>query len=195
MMAAALALLATAAATQRVCAQATGLPTFFAPTRVFRSTELGATLSRPGGDATALEGRLGFALARADLALRAGYADPGGAGDGSFVAGIEARVPVLGHSPTFPLDGAFILGVGRAFEDGGGETFVPLGLSLGRRLRLDPGALHLTPYVQPTVIFTSNTLFAVGLGVDVWIRGLPEVRVNWAVADMDGWSVSLFWGR
>lgn len=193
--AATITLVATAVTAEGAWAQATGLPTFFAPTRAFRSTELGATLSRPGGDATALEGRFGAALDRADLALRAGYADPGGAGDGGFIAGVEARVPVLGHSPTFPLDGAFILGVGRAFEDGGGETFVPLGLSLGRRLELDRQALHVTPYVQPTVIFASNTLFTVGLGVDVWIRGLPEVRVNWAAGDMDGFSVSLFWKR
>jgi hypothetical protein len=166
-----------------------------AATRAFRSSELGVTLSRPGGDATALEGRVGAALDRADLALRAGYADAGGAGDGSFVAGVEARVPVLGHGPTFPLDGAFILGVGRAFEDGGGDTFVPLGLSLGRRLLLDRRALHLTPYVQPTVIFTGNSLFTLGFGVDAWIRGLPEVRVNWAAGDLDGFSVSLFWRR
>lgn len=75
---------------------------------MFRVTELGVTLSRPGGDATALEGRFGAALDRADLALRAGNVDPGRPGNGHFIAGVEARVPVLGHSPTFPLDGAFI---------------------------------------------------------------------------------------
>lgn len=141
-----------------------------------------------------MEGRLGFALNRADLALRAGYADPRGAGDGSFVAGVEARVPVLGHSSTFPLDGAFILGVGGSIASGG-DTFVPLGLTLGRRLVLDPSALHVTPYFQPTVIFGDNSLFTVGLGVDVGIRGLPEIRVNWATGDLDGFSVSLFWSR
>lgn len=191
--AATVALIMLAVAVDGARAQATGLPTFFAPTRAFRSSELGVTLSRPGGDATALEGRFGAALASADLALRAGYADAGGAGDGGFVAGVEARVPVLGHGPTFPLDGSFILGVGRAFENGGGETFVPLGLSLGRRVMLDRQALHVTPYVQPTVIFAGTSLFAIGLGVDVWIRGLPEVRVNWATGDLDGFSVSVFW--
>jgi hypothetical protein len=186
---------ATAVVAERVSAQATGMPTFFAPTRGFGSSEVGVTLSRPGGGGTALEGRLGAALNRADLALRAGYADPGENADGSFVAGVEARVPVLGHSPTFPLDGAFILGVGRSFASGDGQTFVPLGLSLGRRLVLDGPALQVTPYVQPTVIFESNSVLTLGLGVDVRIRGIPDVRVNWAAGDMDGFSVSLYWSH
>jgi hypothetical protein len=173
--------------------QATGLPTFFAPTRAFGSSELGATLSRPGGDATGIEGRFGAGLNRADLAIRAGFVDPGGGGDGSFVAGVEARIPVLGRTSTFPLDGSFILGVGRHFADGGGQTFVPVGLTLGRRLSLDGQALQLTPYAQPTVLFADDALVAMGLGIDLRIRGIPEIRMNWAIGDMDGFSISLFW--
>lgn len=191
-MVSAVAVVITVFAAEAASAQATGLPTFFAPTRAFRSTEAGVTLSRPGGDATAVEGRFGAALDRADLALRAGYADPGGSADGGLVAGIEARLPVLGHTPTFPLDGAFILGVGRCFEDGG-QTYVPLGLSLGRRLALDGPSLQITPYVQPTVIFESDSQFLFGLGVDVRVRGIPDVRVNWAIGDLEGFSISLFW--
>jgi len=176
-------------------AQATALPTFFAPTRAFGSTEVGVTLSRPGGAATGVEGRFGAALDRADLAFRGGYLDPGGNGDGRFVAGLEVRIPALGHTQSFPLDGAFILGVGRQFVDGGGQTFVPLGLSLGRRLSLDGQALQLTPYAQPTVIFGDDTAFTLGLGVDLRIRGIPEIRFNSAVGDMEGWSLSLFWPR
>ena len=176
-------------------AQSTGLPTFFAPTRAFGSSEVGVTLSRPGGDATGIEGRFGAGLDRADLALRAGFVDPGGSGDGSFVAGIEARIPVLGRTSTFPLDGAFILGVGRHFVSGGGQTFVPIGLTLGRRLSLDGQALQLTPYAQPTIIFVDDALVAMGLGIDLRIRGLPEIRLNWAVGDMDGFSVGLFWAQ
>lgn len=192
--AAAVLLLVTSVA-EPVAAQATGMPTFFAPTRGFGSSEVGATLSRPGGDATGLEVRFGAALDRADLALRGGYADPGGTADGSFVAGIEARVPVLGRTPTFPLDGSLILGVGRSFASGGGQTFVPIGLSLGRRMSLDGQALQLTPYAQPTVIFESDAVFTLGLGVDLRVRGIPDLRLNWAVGDMDGFSVSLFWAR
>ncbi|MFW6200607.1 MAG: hypothetical protein ACOC8K_08540 [Gemmatimonadota bacterium] len=190
---AALWLLIASVPTHDLAAQATGLPTFVAPTRAFGTTELGVTLSRPGGSAIALEGRFGVALDRADLAVRGGYADPGGAGDGSFIVGVEARVPVIGRSATFPLDGAFVFGVGRRFESGGGQTFVPIGLSLGRRLSIDGDALQITPYVEPTVVFESSSLFAMGLGLDVRIRGIPEVRVNRAAGDMDGFSVGLFW--
>jgi len=183
--------LASALGAEHASAQATGLPTFFAPTRAFGSSELGVSLSRPGGGATGLEGRFSAALNRADFSLRAGYADGGGSNGGSAVAGAEVRLPVLGRSPTFPLDGALIFGVGRSFDPG--QTIVPIGLSLGRRLELDRGALHLTPYVQPTVIFAGSSDFVFGLGVDVGVRGLPDVRVNWAAGDMDGFSVSLFW--
>lgn len=181
--------------TSPLAAQATGLPTFFAPSRAFGSTEVGVTLSRPGGDATGIEGRFGAALDRADLAFRVGFLDPGGNGDNRFIAGVEARVPVLGPTQTFPLDGSLILGVGRHFANGGGQTFVPLGLSLGRRLSLDGQALQLTPYVQPTVVIADNSLITLGLGVDLRIRGIPEIRFNSAVGDMDGFSLSLFWPR
>jgi len=192
---AAVLLLLMVAAAEPVTAQATGLPTFFAPTRAFGSTEVGLTLSRPGGDATGIEGRFGAALDRADLAFRAGYVDPGGSGDGAFAAGIEARIPVLGHTESFLLDGGLILGVGRQFVSGGGQTFVPVGLSLGRRISLDGRALQITPYAQPTVVFAADALVTLGLGVDLHIRGIPEIRYNSAVGDMDGWSVSLFWAR
>ncbi len=177
-------------------AQATGTPTFFAPTRGFGNTEAG--ISGSGGGASSVvgvEGRYGFSLSRSDISMRAGYVDGGSAGSGSFVAGVEARVPVIGHNRSFPLDGAFILGVGRSFGDSGGQTFVPLGLSLGRRIVLDDPDLQLTPYVQPTVIFQSDAVFGFGLGLDIHIRGIPEIRLNWAAGDLDGFAVSLYWGR
>ncbi len=178
-----------------LAAQATGLPTFFAPTRGFAVSELGLSLSRPGGSATGVEGRIGLGLDRADLALRAGYFDPGEGVDGTFVAGVEARVPVLGRSADFPLDGSLILGFGRHFRSGAEQNFVPVGFSLGRRISLADQSFRLTPYLQPTVIFESDTQFVFGLGVDVGMQGLPEVRVNWGFGDMDGFSVGLFWGR
>lgn len=176
-------------------AQATALPTFFAPRRAFGSSEVGVTLSQPGGDATGIEGRLGASLNRADLAFRGGYLDPGGQADGRVVVGVEARIPLIDRTPSFPFDGAFILGLGRHFADGGGQTFVPLGLSLGRRLALDGPALQLTPYVQPTVIFADDGLVTCGLGVDLLIRGVPEIRFSTGVGDIEGFSLSLYWAR
>jgi hypothetical protein len=177
-------------------AQSTGLPTFFAPTRAFGRTEAGATLSRPGGDATGIELRLGAALNRADLAFRFGYVDPGEGADGNWAGGIEGRFPLIGRSRSFPLDGGLILGIGHIFASGGGgETLVPLGVSIGRNLVLGSGALEITPYVQPTVVIADETLMVFGVGVDVTIRGAPDVRFSWGAGDMDGFSVSLFWPR
>jgi hypothetical protein len=93
------------------------------------------------------------------------------------------------------LDGALILGVGRAFGPGSGQTIVPVGLTIGRRLYLDGDALYLTPYAQPTVIFQSDALFTLGLGFDVHVQGIPEIRVGRALGDLDGFSIALFWPR
>lgn len=183
------------AASQPLAAQATGLPTFYAPRRAFGSSELGFTLSRPGGDAVALEGRMGARLERADINFRAGFVDFGGSSEGSVVIGVEARIPVLSHGSTFPLDGSFILGAGHRFDPGSGQTFVPLGLSLGRRLLLDGTALQLTPYLQPTMILVDDPFFALGLGLDLKIRGIPEFRFASSVGDMEGWSIGMFWAR
>jgi len=179
-----------------VSAQATRTPTFFAPTRGFGNTEAGLSVSGSGGSGVVgVEGRYGFSLSSSDISMRAGYVDGGDAGSGNFVAGVEARIPVIGHDRSFPLDGALILGVGRSFSDPGGETFVPLGLSLGRRIVLDGNDLQLTPYVQPTVIFQSDSAFGFGLGLDIHIRAIPDVRLNWGGGDLDGFAVSLFWAR
>lgn len=186
---------AAALSAEGLAAQATGLPTFLAPARAFGAAEMGVTLSRPGGSATGVEGRFGFGLDRADLAIRAGYFDPGENADGIIIGGAEARVPVIGRSADFPLDGALIFGFGRHFSSGSEQNFVPVGLSIGRRISLDGRAFQLTPYLQPTVIFESETVFAFGLGLDVRIQELPEVRVNWGLGDMDGFSVGLFWAR
>ena len=187
-------LMATVVA-EGVSAQATGTPTFFAPTRGFGDTEAGVSVSGGGGSGlVGVEGRYGFSLSRSDISMRAGYVDGGSAGSGSFVAGVEARIPVIGHNRSFPLDGAFILGVGRTFGDAG-QTHVPLGLSLGRRILLDGRDLQLTPYIQPTVIFQSDAVFGFGLGLDIHIRDIPEIRLNWAAGDLDGFAASLYWGR
>ena len=179
-----------------VSAQATGTATFFAPTRAFGDTEVGVSFSGASGSGgVGVEGRYGFLLSRSDISMRAGYVDPGDAGSGSVVAGVEVRVPVIGHDRRFPLDGAFILGVGHRFSDAGGETFVPVGLSLGRRIALDGNDLQITPYLQPTVVFQDDSAFGAGLGLDFHIRGVPDIRLNWTVGDFDGFAISLFWAR
>ena len=45
------------------------------------------------------------------------------------------------------------------------------------------------------MIFQNDTAFGFGLGLDIRIRGIPEVRLNWGKEDLDGFAVSLFWAR
>ena len=53
-----------------VAAQATDTPTFFAPTRGFGDTEVGASVSGGGGGGgVAVEGRYGFSLNRSEMGL------------------------------------------------------------------------------------------------------------------------------
>ena len=174
-------------------AQSTGMPTFRAPTRAFPASEIGLTLSRPGGSTTGYEGQLVARLQDSDLALRGGYVDPGGSAEGVWVAGAEVRMPLLRGNRDVPVDWALLFGAGHRFVSGGGDWLFPLGLSVGRRVLLDGSALHLTPYVQPTVLFDDDTRFTLGLGLDLGIRGFPDVRLNGAVGDLDGFSISLFW--
>jgi hypothetical protein len=185
-----------ALAAQSLSAQATRTPAFFAPTRGFGDAEAGASVSDGGGSGgLGVEGRYGFALDKSDISLRAGFVDGGDAGSGSFVVGAEARVPVIGHDRSFPLDGALIFGVGHSFNDPAGATYVPLGLSLGRRIVLDGNDLQITPYVQPTVIFQNDSALGFGLGLDLHVRGAPDIRLNWGAGDLDGFAVSLFWAQ
>ncbi|MND05140.1 hypothetical protein D3C83_257500 [compost metagenome] len=68
-------------------------------------------------------------------------------------------------------------------------------MSFGKRLLLDGSAFTLTPYAQPTVIFADDAFFALGLGLDLRIRGLPDIRFNSSVGDMEGISFGFFWTR
>ena len=39
------------------------------------------------------------------------------------------------------------------------------------------------------------SIFGLGLGLDFHIQGAPDIRLNWATGDLDGFAVSLFWPR
>ena len=130
----ALFLLAAVGVATVAAAQATGTPSFNAPYRAFTRSEIGVVLSFPNGGGTAFEGAYRKSSGRFDVGFKGGIFDPGGAGDASLLIGAEARQRVLTHTLDFPLDGALIVGVGGEFVSGSSVLFVPVGLSLGRRL-------------------------------------------------------------
>ena len=194
----ALFLLVGVLATSEAAAQATGLPSFNAPYRAFTRSEIGVALTFPTGGATAFEGVYRKSSGRFDIGFRGGFFDPGGAGSTLLLVGTEARQRVLTHTPDFPLDGALILGVGGAFGNGNSTLFVPIGLSLGRRLDPQGSQISIVPYVQPTGLLvagnsTSTFLFALGLGADFRLSPRFDARISAGLGDVEGVSISAVW--
>src|SRR6266568_4806887 len=152
-------------------AQATGLPSFNAPYRAFQRSEIGLVLTFP---------------------------DPGGAGNATLLVGAEARERVVTHTEDFPLDGALILGVGGAFVSGNSELFVPVGLSLGRRIDPKNSTISIVPYVQPTGLLAagsgnSDFFFTLGLGTDFRLSPRFDARISAGLGDVEGVSISAVW--
>jgi opacity protein-like surface antigen len=182
-------------------AQETGTPVFKSPYRTYTSSEVGATLSDPGGSGWALEGFYGYGHDRWDIGFRGGFLDT--PGKTRLLAGVSARTRVLQSSQSFPLDGALTLGAGLNFNDGT-FAFIPIGISLGRRVMLENSDVTFVPYVHPVMIPAfgngigddggdSNIFFALGLGVDIKFTNSLDVRVSGALGDSpwDGVSVGL----
>jgi hypothetical protein len=185
-------------ATTQVAAQATRMPSFNAPYRAFQRSEIGIVLSFPDGGGTAFEGAYRMSSGKFDLGFRGGILDPGGGAETFLLLGAEARERVVTHTEDFPLDGALILGIGGAFGGGTSGVFVPIGLSLGRRVDPRDSKISIVPYVQPTGIFTAvegetDFLFALGLGADFRLTPRFDARISFGLGDVEGVSLSAVW--
>jgi hypothetical protein len=179
-LAAALAACAGALTTPRAAAaQETGTPVYHAPYRSFATGEMGATVSFVRSQQTGVEGFYRHGIGPVDLALRGGWMILDEGPDG-FVLGLDGRMPLISEIG-FPLRGALVAGVGLDFRNGTG-VWVPVGLSLGRRLTVEHSVVSLVPYLQPTVFFTSvaedDVGFGLGLGLDLRLSAAFEVRVS-----------------
>ncbi len=181
-----------------VAAQATGVPSFNAPYRAFRRSEIGVVLSFPNGGGTAFEGAYRWASGKFDIGFRGGIFTPGGNGDSQLLIGAEARERVVTHTEDFPLDGALILGIGAHVSSGNSVVFVPVGLSLGRRVDPRDSKISIVPYVQPTGFLvagngTSDFLFSLGLGADFRLTPRFDARISAGLGDLEGVSLSAVW--
>jgi len=175
-------------------AQSTGTPVFLAPYRAFDRVEFGASLSDPG-EGMGLEGFYRIGGRKHDFGFRAGLVD-NDQSDTRFVAGVDFRTRVVDHTEDFPLDGAFTLGLGASFGDSTTQAWIPVGISLGRRVALEDSDVEFVPYFQPILAPTfgdveSDVLFSLGLGVDIRLSRRFEVRVSGALGDFDGLAVSV----
>ena len=179
-------------------AQLTGTPVFSAPYRAFKSTEAGAVVSSAGN--YSLEGFYGYGRGKFDIELRAGFIDFGTAGNvdlgSQVVLGAQARQRVITNTRQFPLDGALTFGISGGFGDGTDRVLIPVGLSLGRRFLLEGTKTSFVPYVQPFAGLSltdgdSELIAGLGLGVDIRLSDVIDLRVGGGVGDIEGVSVGL----
>lgn len=180
-------------------AQTVGTPVFMAPYRAFTKSEISGTFSDPGAG-WALEGAYRYGQGRFDVGFRAGilnYNDSNDEDAVQFLAGVDVRFRVIEHTEDFPLDGALTAGVGGSFGDFS-QGFIPVGLSLGRRVELEDG-FSFVPYLQPVLGFTfgdeSDAIFAVGLGVDFKLSKTFDLRITGGLGDIDGIGIGFAWIR
>src|SRR6266571_2676928 len=173
----------------QLCAQATGMPSFNAPYRAFQRSEFGVVASFPNSHGTAIEGVYRYAASNFDIGLRGGMFDPGACCKTELLVGAEARERVITHTVDFPLDGALV--------SGGSVVFIPVGLSLGRRIDPRGSTVSIVPYVQPTATLVadggSNLDFTLGLGADFRFGHTFDARLSAGLGDLDGVSLAAVW--
>ena len=184
-------------------AQTTGTPVFLAPYRAFRSSELGGYFTDPGEGFT-LEGMYRYGKGSSDIGLRVGIGSNdvkvnNGQRSTCFLAGHDFRQRIIQHSESFPLDGALTLGVGGNFGDIN-IGFLPVGLTLGRKVDLEGTRTTFTPYFHPVLVQTfgdgpDELLFAIGLGINIEFSPRFDARIGAGLGDYDGISLGISFTR
>ena len=176
-----------------LAAQSTGTPVFHAPYRGFTRYEIGANVSDAGN--IAVEGFYGWSPDRArwDVAFRLGVMDREEA-KAALLAGVDARFRLIDQNQDFPLDGALITGVGAQFVSGGSRLFIPIGISLGRRIDFSNSTASIVPYAEPVVVPNfgeggSDVAVALGLGGDLRFNRRFELRVSIGIGDIEHFAV------
>ncbi len=179
-------------------AQATGMPTYYAPSRSFDKYEFGGTLSFPDYDGLGVEGLFGFGYKNFDFEVRGGMFDPGDAFAASGTLGLMGRYRVISHTENFPLDGAVVAGIG-TWMFNNSTALIPIGITLGRRLQIEDSQVSIVPYAQPVLLFVTagddNTHFGLGLGADFKLSRAFDVRlsVGFGDATLEGFALSAVW--
>lgn len=175
-------------------AQSTGTPVFHAPYRGFTRYEIGANVSDAGN--IAVEGFYGWSPDRArwDLALRAGVQDNGGCCKTALLVGLDARFRVIDQNEDFPLDGAIVTGAGARIVEDGSRFFIPIGVSLGRRVNFSNSSASIVPYGEPVLVpnfgqGNSDVAIALGLGADLRFNRRFELRVSVGIGDIENFAV------
>jgi hypothetical protein len=191
--------LALALVASPLVAQETGTPVFMAPYRAFEQMEFGVMFSDPNAGDWAIEGEYGFGFGAYDVIVNGGYLDREGGSAATLGGSLRSRV--ITANEKFPLDGAFTIGAGAIVGEGADAFWVPVGLSLGRRIDLEGSTTSFVPYIHPVLAprFQSGEDaqldVALGLGVDIRFGKNFDVRVSGGIGDIDGVAIGLVWVR
>lgn len=117
-----------------------------------------------------------------NLGLRLGYID--GFGDGALAVGAESWDLMVEGGADFPVDVGWTLGAGAVFN-GGTRVEIPVGLTLGRVLDLDPVSLQvyghprLGLFIAPEAANDEVALKALfDLGVDAMLQENLKLRIG-----------------
>jgi len=187
-----------------VVAQTTGTPVFLAPTKPFRSSEIGVFFTDPG-DGFTLEAMYRVGRGPTDIGFRIGIGDndvnaPSGPSSTFFLAGVDFRYRAVRATESFPLDGSLTLGVGGIFGDGITTGLIPIGISLGRMVNLEGTRTTFTPYFHPVLVPTfgdtaDEIQFGIGLGVDIQFSPRLDARLGAGLGDYNGLSLGVSFTR
>ncbi len=173
-----------------LAAQSTGTPVFMAPYRPFAASETAVTFSDPG-PGFALEGSYRARYRNnLDLSFRGGLSDGGSRNSAGILLGVDTRTRVLDHTESFPLDGSLTLGLGISSAGGFTTGYLPVGLSLGRRVVVEGSSLSLVPYLHtvltPRFGDGHGTDLTLGFGADLRISPRLDLRISAGLGDRDG---------
>src|SRR6266516_4288405 len=102
---------------------------------------------------------------------------------------------------SFPNPGGTAFEGAYRYASGGSTLYIPVGLSLGRRVDPQGTEVSIVPYAQPTLAFImgsgrpSDLLFALGVGADFRLSRAFDARVSGGLGDhpFEGVSIGAVW--
>ena len=186
-----------AAGSAGASAQETGTPIFMGPYRTFQQHQVAVAFSDPGsGVSYALEGSYHYGHGVNDFGFRGGFEDLNGGGGTRVLLGGDFRTRILSYSDNIPVDGALTVGFGANVGSGPDVFYLPVGISVGRRILLQNSNVTFTPFAQPVLVpvfgsGNSDVKFALGLGVDMRFSQDWAVKVTGGIGDIDGVGIAL----
>lgn len=138
-----------------------------------------------------------------NLGVRIGYVDIGD--DGAVVVGFDTWGLLMDAGVDLPVDVTWTFGAGAAFN-GGTIIEIPVGLSIGRVIELEPVTLQiyghprLGLFVEPGAVEPDNELHLDGLfdlGVDAVLDEKLTLRIGATLGGIDavGLGLAYHWSR